>query len=149
MSEFDFDLSDVADMEDVQLADASEYQDQTGPTPLAPGNYRFRVDEGGIRRNNDGEPILDNGYNQVQLNKLTIVEPEEFKDRVVFPFKSFTLRPVQGGQRKGTVPAVDLLRGFDDTAIFSNGKEVISLLGEQFQNGGTFVAGSNWIAKDS
>jgi hypothetical protein len=150
MSEaFDFDLSEVQDFEDVKLEDASDYNDQTGPAPIAPGNYRFRVEVGGRKKNNDGEALDDNGYPQVQLTKLVIVEPEEFAGKEVFPFQSYSLRPQQNGPRKGTVPAVDLLRGFDDTLTFGSGKEVLQLLGEQFENGKTFVAGTNWEAKDS
>lgn len=149
MSDFDFDLSEVQDFEDIKLEDASEYQDQTGPAPLQPGNYRFRVVEGGRRKNQDGEPIDDHGFPQVQLSKLVVVEPEELAGREVYPFQSYTLRPVQGGARKGTVPAVDLLRGFDDTLTFSNGKDALRQLAEQFEAGKTFVAGTNWEAKDS
>lgn len=151
MSErFDFDLSEVeGDFDDVSLDDASKYQDQTGASPLQPGNFTFRVAEASRRRDQDGEPIDDNGYPQFQLSKLVIVEPEEFAGREVFPFQSYSLRPVQGGARKGSVPAVDLLRGFDDTLTFSNGKEVLKLLAEQIEGGGTFRAGTNWVAKDS
>lgn len=150
MSEaFDFDLSEVNDFEDIKLEDASEYQDQTGPAPLAPGNWRFRVVAGGRAKNNDGEPLDDGQFPQVQLTKLEVVEPEEFKGLEVFPYQKFSLKPIQGGSRKGAVPAVDLLRSFDDTLTFSSGKELLQLLGEQFENGKTFVAGTNWEAKDS
>ena len=149
MSEkFDFDLNDVEDFDDVSLSNADDYQDQTDPAPLTPGNWRFQVVEAGRRKNQDGEPIDDGGYPQFQLTKLVVVEPEEFKGREVYPFKSYSLRPVQGGQRKGSVPAVDLLRGFDDSLTFANGKELLGLLAEQIENGKTFVARSNWVAKD-
>lgn len=146
---FDIDLTDVGEFEDVQLADANEYNDQTGPAPIAPGNYRFRVETAGRKKNNDGEPIDDHGYPQIQLTKLVVVEPEEFAGREVFPFQAYSLKPAEFGQRKGTVPAVDLLRGFDDTLTFASGKEVLQLLSEQFAGGKTFVAGTNWEAKDS
>jgi hypothetical protein len=148
-SDFDFDLSEVAEFENVKLEDANEYNDQTGPAPLQPGNYRFRVVEGGRRKNQDGEPIDQDGYPQVQLTKLVVMEPEEFAGREVFPFQSYSLKPQEFGQRKGTVPAVDLLRGFDDTLTFANGREVLQLLAQQFEGGKTFVAGTNWEAKDS
>lgn len=149
MSEFNVDMDAIDDFADVSLADASGYQDQTGPAPLAPGAYRVRVEEGGLRKTKDGELILDNGYPQVQINKATVVEPEEFAGKVIYPFKNYSLRPVQGGARKGAVPVVDLLRGFDDSATFVNGKEAIQQLVEQISNGNTLVIGTNWIAKDS
>ena len=75
MSEaFDFDLSEVNDFEDIILADATQYQDQTGPAPLQPGTFRFRVVEAARRKDADGNPIDDNGYPQFQLSKLTITE---------------------------------------------------------------------------
>lgn len=149
MSDFNVDLNELDDFSDVQLADSTEYQDQTDPAPLTPGNWRFRVDEGGLRRDADGELILDNDYPQVQLNKLTIVEPEEFKGREIYPFQSYSLKPVASGNRKGSVPVVDLLRGFDDTLTFASGKEALQLLVEQITNGNTFRASTNWVAKDS
>ncbi len=149
MSEFNVDMDAIDDFADVTLADASTYSDQTNPAPLAPGSYRVRVEEGGLRKTKDGELILDNGYPQVQINKLTVVEPEEFAGKVLFPFKNYSLRPVQGGARKGAVPVVDLLRGFDDSLTFVNGKEAIQQLVEQIASGATLVVGTNWIAKDS
>lgn len=149
MSDFDFDVSDVGEFEDVSLADASSYQDQTDPAPIQPGNFRVRVEEAGRRKNQDGDPIDDNGYPQLVVNKVTVVEPEEFAGRELYPFKSYSLRPVQSGQRKGSIPAVDLLRGFDDTLTFTNGRELLNLLGEQISNGGTFIVRTNWIAKDT
>lgn len=149
MSDFNVDMDQIEDFADVSLADAGDYQDQTGPAPLAPGAYRLRVEEGGLRKDSNGELIMDGGYPQVQLNKLTVVEPEEFKDKVIYPFKTYSLKPVAGGQRKGSIPVVDLLRGFDDTLTFASGKEAIQLLVEQISQGNTFVAGTNWIAKDS
>jgi hypothetical protein len=149
MSAFDFDLTEVEDIADVALADASDYQDQTGASPLQPGNFRLRVLEATRAKTQDGENLDDNGYPQFQLTKLEVTEPEEFKGRVIYPFQKYSLRPVQGGVRKGTVPAVDLLRAFDDTLTFANGKEVIALIAQQVNAGKTFVAGTNWTAKDS
>lgn len=149
MSEFNVDMEQIEDFADVSLADANEYQDQTGPAPLAPGAFRLRVEEGGLRKDASGELILDKGYPQVQLNKLTVVEPEEFKDKVIYPFQNYSLKPVTGGNRKGSVPLVDLLRGFDDKLTFASGKEAIQLLVEQIAEGNTFIASTNWIAKDS
>jgi len=149
MSEFDVDMTDINDFADVSLADAKDYQDQTGPAPIAPGAFRLRVEEGGLRRDAEGTPILDKGYIQVQLNKLTVVEPEEFAGKVIYPFQNYSLKPVTGGNRKGSVPLVDLLRGFDDTLTFNTGKEALQLLVEQIAQGNTFIAGTNWIAKDS
>ena|SRR3990167_4392955 len=149
MSDFNFDLTELDDFDDVVLADASDYQDQTGPAPLTPGNFRFQVVDGGRAQNNDGEPIDDNGYPQIQLSKLVIVEPEEFKGREIYPFQKYSLKPIAGGNRKGSVPVVDLLRGFDDTLTFTNGKEALSLLVQQIQNGQSFNAATNWLAKDS
>lgn len=150
MSErFDFDLTEVDDFEDIKLEDASTYQDQTGMAPQEPGNYRFRVVEASRRKDKDGQPINDNGYPQFQVSKLEIVEPEELAGRFIYPFKSYSLKPVAGGKRQGSVPAVDLLRGFDDTLTYSSGKEVLQLLAEQIESGKTFVASTNWTAKDS
>ncbi len=150
MSEtFDFNLEDVDDFADVTVEDPSAYSDQTGPAPLAPGNYRFAVVQGGRRTGQNGEPIDDNGYPQVQLSRLRIVEPEEFVGREIYPFQTYSLRPVQNGLRKGSVPVIDLLRAFDDTQVVSNGKEALQLLAEAISNGKTFVAGTNWVAKDS
>lgn len=149
MSErFNFDLNDVEDFGDIKLEDASTYQDQTGAAPLEPGNFRFRVVEASRRKDKDGNNIDDGGYPQFQLTKLEIVEPEEMKGRFVYPFKSYSLKPVAGGKRQGSVPAVDLLRGFDDTLTYSSGKEVLTLLAEQIESGKTFVASTNWLAKD-
>lgn len=149
MSDFNVDMEQIDDFADVNLSDAGDYQDQTDPAPIAPGAYRLRVEEGGLRKNADGELILDGGYPQVQINKLTVVEPEEFKDKVIYPFQNYSLKPVAGGNRKGSIPVVDLLRGFDDTLTFASGKEAIQLLVEQIANGNTFVGGTNWVAKDS
>lgn len=149
MSDFNVDLEAIDDYADVSLADAADYQDQTGPAPLAPGAFRLRVDEGGLRRNEAGDLILDHGYPQVQLNKLTVVEPEEFAGKVIYPFQTYSLKPVAGGNRKGSIPVVDLLRGFDDRLTFASGKEAIQLLTEQIAEGKTFIGGTNWIAKDS
>jgi len=149
MSEaFDFDLSDVDDFDDVKLENADDYQDQTDPAPIAPGVYRFSDVKVKRQQNKDGENIDDNGYPVIVVQSATVVEPEELKGRQVFPFKKYSLRPVQDGERKGTVPAVDLLRGFDDTVTFATGKEVLQLIGEQVSQGKTLVARTNWIAKD-
>jgi hypothetical protein len=149
MSDFNVDMEQIDDFADVTLADAKDYQDQTGPAPIAPGAFRLRVEEGGLRKDSEGNLILDKGYPQVQLNKLTVVEPEEFAGKVIFPFQNYSLKPVTGGNRKGSIPVVDLLRGFDDTLTFASGKEAIQLLVEQIAQGNTFVGGTNWIAKDS
>lgn len=150
MSElFDFDLAEVNDFEDVKLEDPNEYQDQTGAAPLLPGNYEFAVVEAGRKKNNDGEPLDDNGYPQVQLTKLRVVAPEEVAGREIYPFQAYSLKPVDGGKRKGTTPAIDLARGFDDTVAFENGKAVLQFLAEQFENGKTFKASTTWEAKDS
>jgi hypothetical protein len=149
MSDFDFDVASVGEFEDVKLEDASKYQDQTDSAPLQPGNYRLRVDEAGERKDSDGEPIKDNGYPVISVNKLTIIEPEELAGREIFPFQNYSLRPVQSGNRKGSIPAVDLLRGFDDTLTFASAQELVSLLAEQITNGNTLVARTSWIAKDS
>lgn len=151
MSEkFDFDVNALGeDFDDIQLADANEYQDQTDPAPQAPGTYELRILEAGRRKDKDGNPIDDQGYPQFQVSKVEIVGPEEQKGRFIYPFKSYSLRPVAGGQRAGSVPAVDLLRGFDDSLTFSNGREVLQLLAEQIESGKTFRATTNWVAKDS
>ena len=147
---FDFDMAALeGDFEDVSLQDPEEYQDQTDPAPVAPGNYRLRILEAKRRVDAEGEPIDDNGYPQFQVNKAVIVEPEEFKDKEVFPFKTYSLKPRDRGQRKGTVPAIDLLRGFDDSATAANGREVLQLLAENIEQGKTLVVGSNWLGKDS
>jgi len=149
MSDFDFDVAEVGEFEDVKLEDASQYQDQTDSAPLQPGNYRLRVDEAGRRKNSDGEPINDNGYPVIAVNKLTIMEPEELAGREIFPFQNYSLRPVQNGNRKGSIPAVDLLRGFDDTLTFGSAAELVTLLAEQIQNGKLITVRTSWIAKDS
>lgn len=149
MSDFNVDMEAIDDFADVNLADANDYQDQTGPAPLQPGAFRFRVEEGGLRRDSNEELVLDKGYPQVQINKLTVVEPEELAGKVVFPFKNYSLKPVTGGNRKGSVPIVDLLRGFNDSLTFASGKEAIQLLVEQIASGNTFVGSTNWIAKDA
>lgn len=145
---FDFDLSEVDDFDDVKLESADDYQDQTDPAPIAPGVYRFADVKVKRQQNAEGENIDDNGYPVVVVQSASVVEPEEFKGRVVYPFKKYSLRPVQDGQRKGSVPAVDLLRGFDDTLTYASGKEVLQLIGEQISSGKTLVARTNWIAKD-
>lgn len=149
-AEFDVDLSALeGDFDDVSLTDADEYQDETGPAPLQPGTYRFAVVETQLKKNQDGELITDNGYPVFQVNRVRIVEPVEYAGREAFPFQSYSLKPVSGGSRAGSVPAVDLLRAFDDSLTFGNGREVLQLLGEQIARGGTFVADTNWMAKDS
>lgn len=145
----DFKLDEVDDLQDVELADASDYQDQTDPSPLEPGNYRFQVVDAKQPTNQDGEPIQDNGYPQLSLDRLIIVEPEEFKGREIYPFQKYSTRPIQGGKRKGAVPAVDLLRGFDDQLTFKGTKELLTLIAEKSTNGGSFIASTNWLAKDS
>lgn len=145
---FDFQQDDVEDLQDVELSDASDYQDQTDPAPLEPGNYRFQVVDAKQTTNQDGEPILDNGYPQLSLDRLIITEPEEFKGREIYPFQKYSTRPIQGGKRKGAVPAVDLLRGFDDQLTFKGTRELLTLIAEKATNGGSFVASTNWLAKD-
>lgn len=151
MSDFDFDLAEVGDLEGVSLADASTYADETGPAPLTPGNYGLKVVDGGLSRNKEGELILDHGYPVVVLKKLTVVDPvnENGYAKDIYPFQKYSTRPVQGGKRQGSIPAVDLLRGFDDTLVFTSGKELLTLLGEKFESGATFRASTNWGGKDS
>lgn len=150
MSErFDFDLSEIGDFDDIKLDDAAAYQDQTGPAPIAPGNYAFAVVEAGRKRTQEDEPIDDNGYPQVVLNKLVVIEPEDVKGYEIYPFQAFSLRPIQGGKRRGAVPAVDLLRALDDNLTFTSGKEVLALLAEKFEAGAQFRAATNWLAKDA
>lgn len=150
MSEaFDFDLTDIEEFPDVQLDDASEYQDQSGPAPLAPGNFRLQVVEAQRQTNKDGDPIDDDGYPVLVVNKVRVVEPQEFAGRELYPFQKYSLKPVSGGPRKGSVPVIDLLRGFDDTLTFQSGREALQLLNEKIEQGGSFLARTNWLAKDS
>jgi hypothetical protein len=147
---FDFDMTEVEDIDSVELADATDYPDQTDPAPLPPGNYRFVVDDAARTKNQDGEFLDDNGYPQLQLSKLTIVEPEEeFKGRSIYPFQKYTTRPYQSGKRVGAVPAVDLLRGFDDSLTFKGTNELLGLLKELASSGKAFTASTGWLAKDS
>lgn len=146
---FDFDLNDVEALEDVSLTDASEYQDQTDPAPLNPGNWALRVVEGGRAKDKDGNNIDDEGFPVIVLNQLEIVEPEEFKGRQIYPFAKYSFKPIAAGKRAGAVPAVDLLRAFDDSLTFANRQELAVLLAEQIAGGNTFRGSTNWEAKDS
>lgn len=149
MGDFDFGLVDVEDIDDVQLASAEDYQDETDPAPLAPGVWEFRVDDAGLKRDRDGNLLKDGKYPVVQVKKLTVVAPQEFAGRQVYVFKDYSLKPLANGNRKGAVPAVDLLRGLNDQHTFASGQEVIELLGREFEKGSTVKIKTDWVAKDS
>lgn len=152
MAEFDVDLSALDnEYADVSVEDAGDYQDQTAPAPLQPGTYKLRVEEGGLRKNPDGELILDEGYPQVELKRLSVVEPAEEgqEPRQIYPFQNYSLKPQVGGPRKGSVPVIDLLRGFNDTLSIASGKEALQFLVDEIQNGGSFWVETDWVAKDS
>lgn len=131
------------------LEKASDYQDQTDAPPPDAGNYTFRIDEAKLKADQDGKLVLDNGFAQVQVNKITILEPESHANLVLYPFQAFSFKPRESGKRIGSRAAVDLLRGLDDQATFANGQEALGKIQEAAGQGNTISAILDWVGKDS
>ena len=148
MTQFNLDqLTD--DLEELGIQSASEYVDPLPPRPPKSGVYRVRPLELQLDTDVDGNTKLTDGrYPTLLLRKLEIVEPEKEQGRALYPFKSFSLKPIQSGPRAGASAANDLLRAFDDTRTFTSGKEALQIIGEMADAGQTFRARLTWTAYD-
>ena len=148
MTQFNLDqLTD--DLEELGIQSASEYVDPLPPRPPKSGVYRVRPLELQLDTDVDGNTKLTDGrYPTLLLRKLEIVEPEKEQGRALYPFKRFSLKPIQSGPRAGASAANDLLRAFDDTRTFTSGKEALQIIGEMADAGQTFRARLTWTAYD-
>ena len=148
MTQFNLDqLTD--DLGELGIQSASEYVDPLPPRPPKSGVYRVRPLELQLDTDVDGNTKLTDGrYPTLLLRKLEIVEPEKEQGRALYPFKRFSLKPIQSGPRAGASAANDLLRAFDDTRTFTSGKEALQIIGEMADAGQTFRARLTWTAYD-
>ena len=148
MATFDLDtLTD--DLEELGIQTASEYVDPLPPRPPKSGLYRVRALDLDLDKDMDGNTKLTDGrYPTLLLKKLEIVEPEKEQGRALYPFKRFSLKPIQSGPRAGASAANDLLRAFDDTRTFTTGREALQIIGEMVDAGQTFRARLSWTAYD-
>jgi hypothetical protein len=154
---------DVLDAYD--SGDQETYQDATGPVPPPTGNYELKIEKSTLKKNKDGQPILDDGKFPIfVIQSATIVGASNFPavdgdvpmggglgegtTRKVGLLYDVRTKPFErGGHQVSNF--VDLLRSFDvSRARFTSFKEGLETLADLINQGATFRARLDWTAED-
>lgn len=152
MSGEKFGLADLELENDIEIGvdNPNEYQDQTGPAPLAYGNYGFKITGISARRNRDtGELILQKErYPILSLDSVEVTEG--LGDGVTRKVMVFQDVPTMPFDRNGfAVSALsDLIRSIDATRQWKGIDEGKEILREAFDAGTQAHAQFDWSAYD-
>lgn len=146
--EIDFNLSDDLNVN----LDPETYQDQTNPAPPPAGNYRMSIEKWSIRKDQNGDVVYDTNdagkptFPRIVLEKVKLVEPFPYVDRMVGLYQDLKTKPKQ---RYGeTVNELsDIIRALDQTQGFSGLKAGLTLFGQLAQTN-TLSVSMDWFWND-
>lgn len=162
-----FDLpADVTFADDLDVShNPDDYRDPAPPLPLMAGIYGVRL-EAGLKRERDdqGNPtdkivLVKNSagvptYPVVEVKKVTVATPEDFANRVAFPYQEFSTKPGTrkdfnaGGQEYPYNHLSDIIRSHDATMGYRGLEEGIRLLQSLITDGAVFHVKIDWRAED-
>lgn len=133
---------------------ADDYQDQSNPAPLPPGNYIARV-KSFAQRFEDKEktkPVLKDGkYPVFVLESIEIAEGEH-AGRTVLLYQDIRTKPFERRGPRGITQAStfnDFVRSLDQTVTFSRLSEGIDEVKRLIGEGGLIRVTIDWQAYDS
>lgn len=125
---------------DIDVAPPTEYVD-AGPVLLPEGTYDLVIKDFEVGINRDGKFL-----NMIKLRRLQVVGPEEFAGRYANDIRVFTTPYLRKGQKVSGLG--DLIRGIDDTAVWSGLEGATDVLRRAVDQGIPFRAKLQWEAYD-